>query len=481
MMTARIHKGGYFVVLVLVFGSVFLTIVGGLTGFIFQQKRAEVVAEYREAAIQIAEAGLDYYKWFLAHNPENTTDGTGLPGPYVHDYSDPEGGAFGKFSLDITTTTKCGTLAGIKISSTGSTNAEPIYTRTVTGNYARPSVADYAYILNSNVWAGADRIIVGKYHSNGGIRMDGTNQSTVSSAVSTWQCSGSFGCNPTQTKPGVWGAGPNNTLWSFPVPPIDFAGLTVDLNTMKSKAQESGLFFGPVGGESNQRGYHAIFKNNGTVDVYRVTNTSNVWGYNQQNDTQNGWKREYDIITDKTFLGNYVIPSSCSLVFFEDKLWLEGVVSGKITIASADTSQPNYDTDVVLLNDLTYAGPSTEHGATVIAEKNVRIPLLSPNNMQLNGIFIAQKGYFGRNYYTSSGSHEVPSSYDSNVKQDTLTLSGTIVSNGREGTKWSCGGVYCSGYAERTNTYDRNLALDPPPLTPYTSPDYTFVEWREQN
>ena len=58
-------------------------------------------------------------------------------------------------------------------------------------------------------------------------------------------------------------------------------------------------------------------------------------------------------------------------------------------------------------------------------------------------------------------------------------MHGTIVSNGRVGTRWTSGNTFVSGYNERFNTYDRNLAADPPPLTPHTSDDFRFIEWRE--
>ena len=96
-----------------------------------------------------------------------------------------------------------------------------------------------------------------------------------------------------------------------------------------------------------------------------------------------------------------------------------------------------------------------------------------PDIMEVNGIFVAQEGNFGRDYYTFS---DVGSDY----MKDTLTIHGTIVSNERVGTKWTCGGTYCSGFETRFNSYDRALVEDPPPLTPESAADYSFVEWREE-
>jgi hypothetical protein len=464
-------RGGYITILAVVFSAVFVLILSSLTGFIFVQHRLQIAKENREQAIQIAEAGLDYYKWFLAHFPDDLQDGTGGPGPYEHEYSDPEGGAIGKFSLEINGNLNCGETSSVSINSTGWTYADPSLKREVFGKYARPSVAEYAYILNSSVWAGSDREIKGRYHSNGGIRMDGENQSTVTSAVEDWLCSESFGCDPPETKAGIFGSGGGFELWEFPVPPIDFVGLTVDLVNMKNRAVSDGVYLGSSGAQ----GYHIILKNDGTFDLYRVDNTSWVWSIHI--DDLSTWQRDYHTITSETFLGNNTIPADCGLVFVEDKLWLEGEVKGKLTVASADVTNPNVDTDLILAGNINYTTTDGSDGLTAIGEHSVLIPVQSPDNMELRGIFIAQKGYFGRNLY--------PRWYEPYDHRSTLEINGTIVSNGRVGTKWGCSVWACrdgwSGYNSRENSYDRKLATDPPPLTPYTSEEFKFVEWREEN
>ena len=469
------NKEGYATLYILVFASIFILFISSLIGVVFTQTTINVAKENKDMALQIAEAGLDYYKWFLAHYPDDLQDGTGTSGPYEHEYYDPEGGAIGKFSLEITGNRQCNTLTSIDINSTGWTYEKPNYKKKVYGRYARPSVANYAYIINSNVWAGSDRNIKGRYHSNGGIRMDGTNQSLVTSAVEDWQCTETFGCSPTQTKPGVWGSGSGSALWQYPSEPVDFVGLTTDFVNMKTQAQASGLYFGPVGGESNRRGYHIIFKSNGTIDVYRVTRTR--YHNSIHIDDINTWQRDYYIINRETFMGNYTIPSACGVIFVEDRLWLEGTVKGKVTIAAADVSQPNYDPDVILVGDIDYTTLDGSDGLTVLAENSIVISPHSPNNMSLRGIYIAQKGYFGRNLY--------PCWYSADDQKNSLTMNGSIVSNKRVGTKWGytiwpwCINEW-SGYDTRSNSYDRNLAEDPPPLTPYVDDEYTFIEWREE-
>jgi len=41
-----------------------------------------------------------------------------------------------------------------------------------------------------------------------------------------------------------------------------------------------------------------------------------------------------------------------------------------------------------------------------------------------------------------------------------------------------CGSDNEAGYDSRTDAYDRNLLIDPPPFTPHTSTDYQFIDWR---
>ncbi|MBV9349582.1 MAG: hypothetical protein JO026_02425 [Patescibacteria group bacterium] len=464
---------GYFVILVLIFSAVFMTLVAGLTGYIFVQKKLQLAEENRQKANNLAEAGLEYYRWHLAHFPNDLTDGTGKGGPYTHTVNDPEGGNIGSFSLGISGDTYCGSVTDVAITSVGTSAADPTYTRTLLAKYARPSVADYSYIVNSNVWVGADRIISGPYFSNGGIRMDGTHNSTVSSGVATWLCTSDFGCSPNATKNGVFGAGGPSSLWNYPAAPIDFNGLSVNLASLKNYATTSGSYLGPSG----NYGYKIVFNADGSFDSYKVTGTQAIWGYS----TQNGWQQERSIITGTAAAVHHVVSASCPVVFVEDNAWVEGTVSGKVTIAAANESGSGADKNVILSNNITYAHSSGD-GLVLIGQGTVLISLQSPDTMQLHGIFIAQDGWFGRNHYTTSGSDAVPASLSSYVLRSILNTYGTVVTNGRTGTKWTDGnGNFISGYSQRNDTYDRSLSFGPPPFTPSISNDYKFVLWQDQD
>ncbi len=475
------NQSGYLLVLVLVFGAIFIMLATAFIGYVVTQGKVTQIKYDKEQALQIAEAGLDYYKWHLAHFPNDTKDGTATSGPYTHFYADPEGTTTGQFSLTIASTTACADVTSIDITSTGYAYSNPSIRRTVYGRYARPTVSEFAYIINANVWAGSDRTIIGPYHSNGVIRMDGTNLSTVTSGQENWVCDGSISCAPGgtgATVDGVYGDGPNNMFWSFPSTPINFTGLTVDLSAMQAKAQTGG---GRYIGPSGNYGYRIVFLSNGTIDVYRVTGTTQYWGYT----TEAGWVQERHVISATTFVANYTIPTSCSVIFVEDKVWLEGVVRGKVTIAAADVDTAGVSPSIILNNNITYANATS--GLLAIGEQDVLVGLSVPDTMTLNGIFAAQNGRFGRNHYctndctSTSGDQGLSNALDPYVTRTSLTVNGTIVSNGREGTKWTSGGVFTSGFNTRSNSYDRKLVADPPPLTPKVSDTYEFIEWREKD
>ncbi len=395
---------GQILTFVLVFGGIFVLILGGILSFILMQHRTNIRSVSQYSAFSIAEAGVNYYRWYLAHYPGDLSD----PGGPEHEYFDPQGQAIGRFSLEINGEQQCGVTSKIIITSTGWTYDFPSLRRQVRVQYAQPSIAEFSTIVNSDVWVGPDVEVKGRYHNNSGIRMDGENDSLMTSAKESWVCTSSFGCSTCQSPcwtegglckcPGIWGAGEGQEkgLWKFPAESVDFQGISGDLVQMKEKAQTLGIYLGPSGAS----GYQVIFKNNGTFDVYKITQLTRVEGYS----LEEGWHDDYHKITSKNFIGNYPLPSSCGLIFVEDNLWVEGEVKGKATIVSADLINPSRDTDVVLNWNLTYTQKDGSDGILAIGERNVLIPLYSPDTMEIDGIFLAQKGRFSRNFYAPRGS-----------------------------------------------------------------------------
>lgn len=471
-------KKGYLLILVLVYSSILFVIVTSFIGYIITQSKVIERKVQVEQAGQIAEAGLNYYKWFLSHYPNDVTNGTGLPGPYIGIYNDPEGAAIGEYSLQVASTTYCGEVASIDVTSVGHTYIDPAVTRTISAHYARPTVSEYAFILNSNVWAGSDRVITGPYHSNGGVRMDGTNSSVVTSGQATWSCNSTFGCSPTASRNGVFTStsNANASLFAFPSAPINFAGITVDLASIQTKAITRGGIYVPPSGTF---GYRVRFNGNSTVSIYRVTQTyTNTGSYDGNLPPVN----ERNIIQTDVLVGTYTIQNRCPVIFVEDKVWLEGSLNQKVTIAAADVDSPGVNPGIILNGNITYTSTTTS-GLLAIAEQDVLVGIVVPTDLRTDGIFIAQNGKFSRNYYESAylPNPSGPLDFRPYFERNSHTINGTIVSNLGGGTQWTSGGVFRSGFRNRFNSYDRNLVLNPPPLVPVTSDVYRFTDWRDKN
>ncbi len=465
------HSRGVTTLLVVGFMGVFMIILGTISSYALMQARYGRALVAREQALHASEAGLEYYRWFLAHNPTIMTAGVGLVSPYQYVLDDPETGITGRADVTATATMQCGAVQWVDLTSVGTAAVNAGFSRTLSTRYMRSSVAEYAYIVNTNVWAGPDRTIRGPYHSNGGVRMDATHNSDVTSAVATWNCDSGYNCSPTQANaPGVVGNGSNSALWTYPVPTVSFASIGVNFTDLKTKAQtQGGIYYASSTGSVNNRGYRLLFNSNGTVSVYRVTTTTGYPSYS----TQYGNGTEYSVIGNQTLLGSYAIPATCGVIFVEDRVWIEGTVNGKVTVIAATPTDTNTSPDVYLNNNILYAAYDGTDGLTVVAERNVLIPLVVPNTLELHGIFIAQTGHYGRDLFSTS---DLPSSLDQYVTRSTLTTVGTVVSNGRTGTSWSNG----TGFQTRFDYYDQQLALSPPPFTPTATSDYRFNLWREQ-
>jgi len=492
MVTNHKNQKGSIIALVLVFGGGALLVLGGLLGFILVQSRQSQQKVAWENSLNLAEAGINYYRWHLIHNGNDVQDGQAsccasppcdTCGPYDHDYYDAAGKLIGHFFLEITPRKICGEVLGVYVSSTGYTDQFPIYKRKVKAKYASAPVAEYSYLLNDNVWAGDDRQIYGKYFSNGGIRMDGTHNSIVSSASPTWTCTSSFGCSSSAcpegcyqsgsscTCDGVIGDSPNKDLWQFPVPPFDFDGLTHDLSQMKTLAQGQGKYFPPSTDlDSSGQGDHLTLKNNSKFDISIITSLGRILGYN----IEEGWHWDYHVIqSESPYQTDVSLPADCGLIFTEDNLWVEGTIKGRVTVASANLIDEFEDTGVVLNDNLIYTNLGGDDSFSLITEKDILISLYSPDDMVVQGVLVSQKGKsFSRNHYACSW-------YPEDCKKNNLTIYGSVVSNRRVGTKWTSGSTWVSGYNQRFDYFDQKLAVNPPPLLPYVSEDLEMISWEE--
>jgi len=126
-----------------------------------------------------------------------------------------------------------------------------------------------------------------------------------------------------------------------------------------------------------------------------------------------------------------------------------------------------------LTGDITYDAKDGSDGLVLLAQHNNLIALEVPELTELQGIYIAQTGRFGRNHYDCDD-------YPADCLKEYLEMFGSVVSNGRVGTQWvySWGGI-ASGFENRENIYDPKQSYNPPPFLPYTSEIFEFKEWEE--
>ncbi len=450
---------------------VFLTLAGGLITLGIQEQKLYKRNTSEAQAIHIAEAGVNYYRWHLAHNEGDFFDGTGSDpdgtppnGPYEHNYISPDGTLEGVFSLEITEPETGSTITTIK--STGWTNDFPNIKRSVEVRYGIPSFATFSVVVNSNVRFGIGTEIYGPLHSNGGIRFDGIAHNLVSSSVSCYDDPDTGYSDPCE-RPGVWTseADPNAVFLSgtsYPVPAVDFTGITADLAQMKADAQSDGFYL-----PFDSRGYRIHFNVNGTFDVYEVDKLMpNGWIY----EGSEGWKNtSYDIDEETLLSAGNVIPNN-GLIFVEADAWVDGIVNGRVTVASGRFPEnPSNYTNITIVNDIVYESSDGSDVLGLIAQRNVQIGYYCEDNLEIEAAILAQNGRFHRPFYYY---YEPTRSYN---LRDTITITGSLAMSERYGLHWCCPD---SGFWTRNINYNSSLVFSPPPSFPTTG-EYAFISWEE--
>ncbi|MEI8337752.1 MAG: hypothetical protein WCF92_01240 [bacterium] len=412
----------------------------------------------KEEALQIAESGINYYQWHLAHFPADYQDGTATSGPYVHNYNDFDTGKkIGEYSLVITPPPTGSTI--VTIQSTGFTVDNPNVKRIVTARYGNPSLAQYSFLSNDIIWIGSNETVTGQMQSNNGIRFDGVGNAPIQSAKSTYTCSTNQGDGCPTTKNGVWGNASQavQNFWQFPVPAVDFSALTANLANMKSTAQSGGIYLPP----SNAQGYSLVFNSAGTVSVYKVTSLkNNPSGMDVNNITRNE-KIDYN---NRTLQYTVAVPSNGS-IYIEDKVWVEGTVKGRVMLAAALLPYNSATAPTIYIpNNLVYSAKDGTNSLGLIAQKDIVVTYHAPTNLEIDAALIAQNGSVQFFYY-------------SGVIKNSITVFGSIMSFGQWTWTWVSGNSVTSGYTNTTSAYDGNLLYYPPPSFPLSASGYQQISW----
>ena len=439
---------------------------------------------YSEQAFQIAEAGIEYYRWHLAHAPQDFQDGTGRDGPYYHSYQDKDGVVIGGFMLEITPPPTGSTL--VTILATATTTADPAVKRKVRVQLAIPSLAKYAAVANDFMRFGPGTEVFGPMHFNAGVRFDGTAHNVITSAVSNFNDPDHSGANEfgvhTHRNPPP-GTGVNDSFRpleappngvqnridvflagrQFPAPALDFTGFTADLAQIKADAITAGRYFAGSSG----KGYHVVLRTNDVFDLYRVTKTTSPPSNCTNYLNQSGWGTW--TIQNETYMGNYPFPSN-GLIFFEDHVWVDGTINtARLTIASGRFPEsPATTSSITINNDILYTNYDGSDVLSLIAQNNINIGWASDTDLRVDAALVAKNGRVGRYYYR-------PYYCNPNVYKNAITSYGMIATYQRYGFAYTDG----TGYNLRTIIYDANLLYGPPPSFPLTSDQYETISWEE--
>lgn len=462
-MTTR-AKGAILIV-GLVFSAIFFVLASSLVNVAQSERIANLRRRSGVKASAIAEAGLAYYRWHLAKAPSDYKDGTQQNGPYVHTYHDPSGGLLGYFSLDILPPSGCN--GAVTITSTGWLVSQPDVKRSFSMQVSKPPISGYAAITDSNIWFRDP--VIGRVHSNGGIRMDSTQNSIFTSSKSTYICEIDNGCN-NLAKPGIWGigSGKNQGLWQYPVSPIYFSTITQDLRQLRDIAIANNTYLGPSG----TFGYRLELQPGGHVKIHKVTTVlPAVLAFNGTN-----WQQvQNDIAGQPVVHRDLDVPTNTcgptNLIFVEDKAWVDGSYDYPITIVAGrlpDTAATNAD---IVINDNIINTSQTNGYLGLIAQRDIIIPLRSPNDLRIDAGLIAQNGHFFRHNYKVNENRPW-------LLRGNLTINGMFISKLKWAWSWvDTWGRITVGYTHAFLNYDSRFTANPPPFFPTTG-DPKIINWQ---
>jgi Tfp pilus assembly protein PilX len=478
-----------------------------------------------QKALNIAEAGVNYYLWHLSHNTTDYRDGKTTPttpdptlgyGPYVHNYVDNNSVTSGTYTLWIKPQIVGSSL--MTVTSIGKVTGSNI-TRTVVSQLGAPSFASYAVVADSALWFGSTESAHGPVHSNVGVRMDGASDSDVTSVNATYTPAyqnggcGSGNCS----HPGVWCdtsvVAPVNCNtrskvdWTYPVATVDFNQVNTSLCSMKKTAFLADSSTSSLASLSNacsqvpttrtaayiprrastfaiNKGYLIRLNTNGTYDLYNV---------NDEVDTATSYTTA---LTLQSVATGIALPAS-GIIFAEDNVWVRTnpTFHGRVTIAAGRLASTTQQANLVIADNLLYSTKNGTDAIGLVAEQDVLLAPYAPPatgafNFEVDAALIAQ-----------SGNVEYPGTYRvSNNKctrgwansNQTFTFYGSVAT--RQTWTWTwlqnngCGDSvysgnstdgYISGIYHNTTQYDYNLHYTPPPSYPITS-TFDILSWREK-
>jgi len=439
------QKRGSILMFSLVFGAIAsLILITGVGSYALFENKASNKKLDRDLAFHIAEAGISYYRWHLAHNQTDYTDGTNQAGPYVHEYNDMNGNLIGYFSLAITPPLSGSTVVAVE--STGWALTSPNSKRKIRVRLGAPSVTNYTFLSHAGLSFSFTSVVHGQVHANGEIRFDGESDSWVKSGIR------------------VQGGGHPKSFWVYPVPTIDFYSVTSDLGKIKTLADNGGIHLTSSGKE----GYQMVF-NGSSFALYKVNTKDCYPGEGRWRKRWGDWYWDgttycFDVAT-RSFIANYNIPAN-GAIFVEDNVWVEGTVDGRVTLAVGKFPVQAPYKNIIINNNLRYTAQGGDDVIGLMCQGDIVVPYEVPGTMYIDAALLSQ---FGKNYRPY---------YNENLKTS-LTINGSQMAYEGGGWKYVNGyGNVISGFVNTYHNYDGNLRYYPPPGFPVGT-TYELISWEE--
>lgn len=472
-------RSGSMLAYVLIIMSVTMIILVSMLSYIVSQVRFSLNRVEKAQAFQIAEAGIYYYRWYLAHETSGKTAleinnflDTGGPMGFTPDAVDYLG--VGQYRITVEPPISGSTI--INVESTGWSNKTPDMKRTIRVRFRRPSWSEYSFLSNSFINFGSEAEVYGKVYSNGGIRFDGLAHNTVNSLLPTFD-DPTYGGNRqefgvhTTVNPADPGAPsypwPDGTVpdrpdvfmggREFPVSEVSFTGVTSDLANMKNIAQTgNGQYYDSAG-----LGRRIILKTDGTYDICTVSSANSNTHAISRYQKNSGWGT--CTTCSGACLSNHVIPNG-GVLFVENNIWLEGTVNNKrLSVVAANLSGGGDERDIYIgisNNNFRYAAYNCSNMLGLVAQRDVRVLGDCPTDFIVDAALLAQGGVVGINDNGFSG-------------KNSLTFNGAIASYLQPYFQHGN-----SGFAVRFYNFDNNLLYCPPPYFP-TGNEYAIDLWEE--
>lgn len=448
--------------IILLAGTLFLAYAAGLAGFAIANTKMAALHNNKITAMSIAEAGINYYMWHLAHNPDDfcdgaTCSGSGPFGPYSHTFKDQTGQEIGTYELTITPPTLGD--ATVLIRSVGRVRGTTPK-KTIVAQLGMPSFTKYTLLVNqSELWIGNNETINGSVFVNGsGMRMDGSISGNASSTEETYQST--WG-----EKPGIW-THPDylSTAFfggdkSFPVPPVDFNKLAVDMTNIRNEARDinEGDYYGPSG----VYGYHIIL-NESNYTICKVRN------YESRTTRSNHLSITSENCTG-TGLGIKSYPEK-GVIFTEDNVWVNGTINNqRITIVAADpeASSLNQKKKIIIPDNIRYTNFDGTDKIGLITQTDILLTRDAPAQMEIDAAMIAAEG-------------EIKIQNYSEIKAGgKIKVYGSMAHNTGLIWTYASGNTIVAGYPTTETVMDNHNVLTPPPKFPKTG-SYQILSWREE-